>query len=213
MTQRTSGLRSILSARWVYSGFQAAVGSRRYYEQLVAAYVRPQPGDRILDIGCGPADILGVLGVVDYVGFDSEERYIRSAEERWGGSGARFELGDVSEVDLHDFGSFDVVLAVGVLHHLDDAPAAGVFDIAMRVLNPGGRVVTVDPCHEDGQHPVARLLISNDRGQNVRSAEEYRRLATTRFTDAHVDVRRDLLRVPYSHAIVTSSRSSDAEGV
>jgi SAM-dependent methyltransferase len=207
MAQTTHGLRGLLSNRWAYSGFQSLVGASHYYEKLVSDYIRPFAGARILDIGCGPADVLPFLGSADYVGFDSEERYIASARARYPERAMHLHTGDVRDVLLDDSVGFDIVLAIGVLHHLDDERASRLFELAAECLRVGGRVVTVDPCFETQQNIVARTLIQNDRGQNVRTASQYRQLAEGYFASLNVHVRRDLLRLPYSHAIVTAQET------
>lgn len=202
MAQKTSGLRAILSLPTVYEGFQRALGSERLRTTLVARHIRPVPGQRMLDIGCGPGDVLACLPAgVDYVGFDLSESYISAARERYGDRG-RFFVGDVGMVELESLGEFDRVLAMGVLHHLSDDEVLRLFRIASAVLRDGGTVTTIDPCFAVGQSRVARYVVSRDRGQNVRSSEEYGALAREWFGDVVVHEFHDLLRIPYTHAVL-----------
>jgi hypothetical protein len=46
------------------------------------------------------------------------------------------------------------------------------------------------------------LLVANDRGRHVRTPEATAALVRTRFPVAEVIVRHDLLRPPYTYAIV-----------
>jgi SAM-dependent methyltransferase len=96
-------------------------------------------------------------------------------------------------------GGFDIVLATGVLHHLDDEEARELFRTAREALRPGGRLVTLDGCYVDGQSRMARYLLSRDRGKFVRAPEAYVRLARSQFEDVQASVRDDLLRIPYTH--------------
>src|SRR5262245_55988684 len=59
--ERRSGIRRVLGYARAYELLQHAVGSRRSHVTFVTDYVRPRPGDRILDLGCGPAHILEAL--------------------------------------------------------------------------------------------------------------------------------------------------------
>jgi SAM-dependent methyltransferase len=100
-----------------------------------------QSGCKILDIGCGPARILERLpDSVEYVGFDPSEKYIEAARSRYGRSPLRsFHVQGIDEADLGgNTGYFDVVLAIGVLHQLDDDQAAKVFRLAKLALTGGG---------------------------------------------------------------------------
>ena len=61
--------------------------SRGGRSKYVRDYVRPVAKDKILDIGCGPADILNYLPDVDYTGFDSNPKYIVAARKRFDNRG------------------------------------------------------------------------------------------------------------------------------
>ena len=204
MAQRTTGWRSMFSVPAVYRFAQRSIGSPEVRQSFVDEYVRPTDGDRVLDIGCGTGDIVQLLAGVTYLGYDPSAEYIAAARERYGELGD-FQVGSVGSVELAP-ATFDICIAKGVLHHLDDAAAVDLIQEAARVLRPGGRLVTMDPVFADGQPRVARFLASRDRGQNVRNIEGYTALARTGFAQVDGSVRHDLLRVPYSHALITCTR-------
>lgn len=202
--ERTSGLRSVLSSPRLYEIFQMAVGAGGYRERLVREHICPAPGMRVLDIGCGPGSMLDWLPDVRYVGFDPSPAYIAAASARFGGRGS-FLVGGIDDLSNADLGRFDLVMAQGVLHHVDDETGSRLFALAARVLDPGGRVITIDPCLSPAQSRSARALITRDRGRHVRTAQDYRILAAAVFGDVAVEERSDLLRIPYTHAIVSAS--------
>ncbi|WP_230534602.1 class I SAM-dependent methyltransferase [Microvirga roseola] len=180
MAQDVSGLRAVLSHPWVYNLSQALMGANRNRRWLQRDFIQAQPGERVLDVGCGTADILSVLPDVEYVGFDISEPYIRHARERWGDRGSFFAQ-HLDDRSLVPHGRFDLVLATGFLHHLDDDEVRGLLALLATCLRPDGRVITVDPCFSKDQNPVAKFIISKDRGRNVRSPEEYEVLARGDF--------------------------------
>ena len=200
MAEITSGLRAILNHPLVYRSVQWLVGAERL-RRHIASLLEPRPGLRVLDIGCGPADLLAHLPGVDYVGFDSSANYISAAQRRFGTSGRFFQEELKPETNL-ELGDFDCIVAVGLLHHLDDQAAARLFEIARGRLQPGGRLVTVDCCWAEDHHPLARWLIARDRGQNVRRLEDYRALATPQFARVDSQCRHNLLHIPYSHTVM-----------
>lgn len=196
-------LNSILEQPAVYKLFSALVGAQNSQSAFVNQYVRPAAGSRILDIGCGPGNILDHLPQVDYFGFDFNPSYIESATRRYGHRG-QFFCQRVSEarVFLEQPESFDIVLAIGILHHLDDTEAIRLFDIARHALKKGGRLVTFDGCYVDEQSRAAKYLLSRDRGRFVRDEKGYAGLAKTRFDEVRVSIRHDLLHIPYTHIIL-----------
>jgi SAM-dependent methyltransferase len=205
MAQTTTGLRSILSAAVVYDLFQSLVGADSLRRTIARDYLLDGPHRRILDVGCGTAEILRFLpDDVEYVGFDASPDYIESAKKRFGRRGTFFAK-LVTDADLGNLGQFDLVIAMSVLHHLSDAEADHVFGLGARALTDEGRMFSNDPTFVPGQSQIARAVIKRDRGRNVRSPEGYRALAEPRFAQVTVDVRHDLLHIPYSHALMTCS--------
>ena len=196
-----NGLYSLLTLPSVYRLFRTIVrrnGSRIY----ISEYVRPVPGEKVLDIGCGPGDILEDLPAVDYLGFDINPKYVEAAKKRFGRRG-RFFSGDVGLTAIdQEAASFDLVLATGVLHHLNDNDAVSLFNLARRALKPGARLITYDGCFVAGQPKLARFVVSRDRGQYVRESAEYAKLAAQVFPQVRSFIRHDLLRIPYTHVIL-----------
>jgi SAM-dependent methyltransferase len=202
MSQVQGGVRAILAAPRILQLFKWLVGGRSGLSAFVNEYVRPRPGDNLLDIGCGIGDVVEHLPEVNYTGFDTSAEYILSARQRYGNRGRFFcERVDVAHCEE---GAYDLVLSIGVLHHLDDPEALNLFRLAAHALKPGGRLITLDGCFTPDQSRLARFIISRDRGQNVRTEEGYRRLATQicslRLLAVHI--RHNLLRTPYTHIIL-----------
>jgi len=202
MAQITTGFRSIFSHPAIYNLAQRGVGAERARRMLVRDYFPPMQDKYMLDIGCGTAEILRHLPEeMVYSGFDASEAYIDEARRVFGHRGEfRAEL--VSEATLDGMAQFDIVLAFGLLHHLDDDDAASLFRLAVQALKPDGMLITMDPVFSPGQHPLARWLISRDRGRSVRTPESYHALARTSFPQVNHHLRHDMLNIPYSHSIM-----------
>ena len=205
MGQITKGLRSILSNPWMYALSQELFGASKVRKHFVADFVRPRSGDHVLDIGCGPAEIIDHLPVADYWGFDISPAYIHQAQKKYGNAG-HFFCKELTAEDLTALPKFDIALAIGVLHHLDDRTALTLLDLARQALKPGGRLITLDPCFEPGQNPLARIFISWDRGQNVRTREGYKALVAKIFPKHQAEVRHKK-GVPYTHCFMECTQS------
>lgn len=205
MAQTTSGLRAVLSHPRIYSSFQSLMGARKFRTNFVSRYIRPFPGMTLLDVGCGPADILAYLPEINYWGFDISEDYIGKARRSFGHRG-HFHCKQLQVDDLDRLPQFDVVLAIGLLHHLDDEVALDVLRLAHRALRTGGRLLTVDPCLDPSQNAISRFLVSKDRGQNVRNKTGYAALAGAVFGDFSAELRHQAW-IPYTHCFMECVKS------
>lgn len=197
MAEVTSGIKAILSYPAVYACFQFLMGGNKARAAFVEEFIRPEPGMRILDVGCGPAGILDFLPEVEYWGFDICQPYIVQAKARFPQRG-HFACKQLEAEDLVLLPKFDLVLALGLLHHLDDSRAVELVRLAGEALNPTGRFVSIDPCLDPSQGFLARFLVRNDRGRNVRNRQGYESLVREVFSWQRVEVRHQVW-VPYTH--------------
>ena len=208
MAQKTDGLRAILSHPVFYDALQTVLGARRGRSRMMADYIKPKANDRVLDIGCGTGELFPYFPAgVTYVGFDLSPDYIEAARKRYG-SRARFECMDVAEFEDEQLiqDGVDLVVAIGILHHLDDDQSRALFDTAFSMLKPGGRFISMDGTLIPDQSRIARSLILRDRGQNIREPEEYASLASHSFANVRHQIRHDLIFVPYTHCILECTR-------
>jgi SAM-dependent methyltransferase len=202
MTQLTTGLRSILSSPAIYELLQVAMGAKSGREDFVHKDLRLTGGESIVDVGCGPAALLAHLPeTVSYVGFDPSEAYVVAARNRYGNR-AKFIHGVFGhEEATANKSRFDVAILSGVLHHLSDHEVVDTLTNLATTIRPHGKVVTLDPTFVPKQNPVARLLIANDRGRNVRTPEQYLALARQALPNSTGYIRHRRW-VPYTHWIM-----------
>jgi SAM-dependent methyltransferase len=185
----------------LYDGLQSVLGAYEWRRKLVLERVVPKlpRGGAVLDIGCGTAAILDSLPAsVHYVGYDRNERYINIARSRYRNRNAVFFCEDFKGVASQRSGRFHAILALGLIHHLDDDEVTTLFQSAKDVMNEDGVLVTSDPLLTPDQSFIARYLVSRDRGKNVRTEREYLQLAKANFAMVEAIVDKNPLRIPYS---------------
>jgi len=104
--------------------------------QAVLDLLNPQPGERILDLGCGDGALTErlVAAGANVVGVDSSADMVRAAKDR--GLDARVVDGYTLEFDSE----FDAVFSNAAMHWMKRDPDAIVAG-AYRALKPGGRFV------------------------------------------------------------------------
>ncbi len=158
-----------------------------------------------LDIGCGPGYAIEYLPESDYIGFDTDQRYINYARDRYGQSGFFF-CQELNDETINNMESFDLVIMNGLLHHLDDRDVIALFKRIKRLLKPSGKIVTLDGCYVERQSPIARKLLDLDRGNYVRDEKMYVSLASEVFGSAIPHIRHDLFRIPCTLLIMQVSQ-------
>jgi SAM-dependent methyltransferase len=199
-------LRRVLASPVVYSSLMTALGAGSGMRRFVREYLRVRPGERVLDLGCGPGRLYPALPRVEYCGLDVDAGYLARARALF--RDARFEQQDVSTgCPQFDLRGFDLIVASGLLHHLPDAAVNRTLAFCHDRLRTGGRLVALDCAFEEGQSWLSRMLVARDRGQFIRRGRGYLDLARAYFPGATLSIRHDLLRVPYCHAIVVCEKA------
>lgn len=107
----------------------------------VHKFLRPQPGQKILDAGCARGRFIPSLAQTgaDLYGVDLTWKLIRSASAAI--PAARFANGSLSALPFAD-SAFDAVYCVEALEHLPDT-ALALSEMA-RVLKPAGTLLIID---------------------------------------------------------------------
>lgn len=147
------------------------------------ALVKPRPGMRVLDLGCGTgeptAELHDALGAFETVGVDSSDAMLAKAAPRARG-GLRFEKGDLGAFSSP--ATWDLVFSNAAVHWVPDHPA--LFARLAAVLAPGGQLAIQMPANDDhpshaiaariaGEPPFRAALGGHVRASPVLPVEEY----------------------------------------
>lgn len=126
------------------------LGKEREFREMVVELAGVQPGDRVLDLGCGTGSLTMVAGARvgpggEVHGIDAAPEMIDVARHKAAKMEmeADFRVGLIEDIPFPD-DYFDLVLSSFVLHHLPDDLKRKGFVETYRVLKPGGRFVAVD---------------------------------------------------------------------
>ena len=129
----------------------------RFSEPLAAQFVdvaQLRPGQRALDVGCGPgaltARLVSLLGPDAVSAVDPSAPFVAAARDRF--PGTDIARGSAESLDFPD-DTFDATMASLVVHFMTD-PAAGLAEMA-RVTRPGGVVAATVWNHGSGNGPLS----------------------------------------------------------
>jgi ubiquinone/menaquinone biosynthesis C-methylase UbiE len=203
--QDDSGFKSLLSMSWVYELFQNLVGAGRMRRWLSQNFWRLQSGQKVVDVGCGPAVIRKHLPPdIQYVGFDISEKYIATACRKYGDQGT-FLVGtaeDFIQKPDERMRDADLVICTGLLHHLNDEETLQILTLAKMILRPGGRLVCLEPTFLIHQGSFSRWIMRRDRGRNVRTETEWKAIVARVFPTLSSNIIVGMLRIPYIHIVI-----------
>jgi len=124
--------------------------SKPWLNELYTSFLNIKPGQKIVDVGCGPGDFTRQLARLSkqkatILGIDSNEKSIRAAttdtKKARLSQCVSYELGDVYKIPLED-GYADLTCCRTLLMHLTE-PLKAVKEMA-RVTRTGGSVVALE---------------------------------------------------------------------
>lgn len=208
MAERTKGIHRIVTVPALYTWVQSFLGGPEAKDRIARELFAGLKGKRVVEIGCGP----GLWSVhlqhaASYVGVDRNAQHIEAAKNRYGTFHTSFLCGDWADsCVIRAIGACDAVVAIGILHHLDDAIAKSVLAQSVALLRPTGVFIGLEPVYHDRQNPLARLLKWLDSGKNIRAESGYLALFPKELA-LETRVATDLMRVPYSHVLIKGIRA------
>ncbi|MFC4372649.1 methyltransferase domain-containing protein [Nocardia halotolerans] len=121
------------------------------------------PGERALDIGCGPGKLVRALGAAvgpagEAVGVDPSAAAIADSRRRDRAAHHRYERGPAQELPFAD-AEFDAVTCTFVMHHIPEQHREAALAQMWRVVRPGGRVLLADAAPAPWLRRVLRPLL------------------------------------------------------
>ncbi|HUZ63197.1 MAG TPA: methyltransferase domain-containing protein, partial [Acetobacteraceae bacterium] len=138
------------AARYDLTVWLMTLGRERAFREKILQLARLQPGEAVLDVGCGTGTLaiaakrrVGPAGAV--YGIDASPEMLARADRKARKAGFKIALKQAAAQELpFPDARFDAVLTTLVLHHLPRRAREQCAREIARVLKPGGRVLAVD---------------------------------------------------------------------
>jgi ubiquinone/menaquinone biosynthesis C-methylase UbiE len=138
------------------------------YRRHIARNLPATAGKHVLDIGCGIGSFRPYFAG-PYTGIDINPAYIAEARQR---HQASFEAMDCTRLGFADC-SFDEVVTIATLHHIDDDAVARMVAEALRVCRPGGHFHVIDAILPVAPSLFKTVLFRLDRGDHPRTLTQH----------------------------------------
>lgn len=141
----------IPAARWrpltpCYDGFVRLFFGRT--TRRIATVLNPLPGQKILDVGCGPGNLILELKrrqpAAEITGLDVDPEILQIARNKLEHAGITATLVQASAAAIPLDGPFDAVTSTLMIHHLNADEKLGMLREIYRLLKPGGKLYLYD---------------------------------------------------------------------
>ena len=180
MSQRINQIYNFINSPLVYRIIQYIMSGTSFRNSIIKKNIKKN-NLKILDIGCGPAQILEQIPRCDYYGYDIDQRSIQYAKKKYRQKNYHFYCKKFNKTEIKKLPKFDFVIFFGILHHLSNKEADKMLTLCKRIMKKNSKLLTEDPILVEKQNIIAKFLIEKDRGTNVRQKKEYINLLKKHF--------------------------------
>lgn len=132
----------------------------------------------VIDVGCGTGVLSSLFDKKKYFGFDIDPSIIKHAKIKH--PGYKFAVGNIVNFKIKK--KYDLVIVIGVLHHLDDADLTKSVQTLNSLLSDDGKIVIIEAIYPIHKWNVVGQLIRNvDKGNHIRNTSDYVRFINTKL--------------------------------
>ena len=180
MTQRKNQIYNFINNPLIYKIIQGVMSGTSFRNSIIKKNITKN-NLKILDIGCGPAQILEHIPKCDYYGYDIDRRSIQYAKKKYYQKNYHFYCKKFNKTELKKLPKFDFIIFFGILHHLSNKEVHEILKLCKKLMKKNSKILTEDPILLENQNVFAKFLIKKDRGLNVRDKQEYINLLKKHF--------------------------------
>ena len=163
-------IKKILNIPIIYHLSQKVFLADNFRKKILQKLITKKNCD-VLDIGCGPGNMINYLSYKKYYGFDTDKNYIKYAKNKY--VDCIFFCEKFTKSSLKKITKVDVIILFGILHHVSDRETLNLINKLKLSLKKNSKIIILDPVYIKKQNKFAKFLIDHDRGGYVRTAKEY----------------------------------------
>ena len=172
MSQRKNQIYNFINNTLIYKIIQGVMSGTSFRNSIIKKNITKK-NLKILDIGCGPAQILEHIPQCDYYGYDIDRRSIQYAKKKYHQKNYHFYCKKFNKTELKKLPKFDFIIFFGILHHLSNKEVHEILKLCKKIMKKNSKLLTEDPIFLKNQNIIAKFLIKKDRGLNVRKKQQY----------------------------------------
>ena len=196
MSQRKNQIYNFINNPLIYKIIQGVMSGTSFRNNIIKKNITKN-NLKILDIGCGPAQILEHIPQCDYYGYDIDRRSIQYAKKKYHQKNYHFYCKKFNKTELKKLPKFDFIIFFGILHHLSNKEVHEILKLCKKIMKKNSKLLTEDPILLENQNIIAKFLIKKDRGLNVRKKQQYIDLLKKHFKKIKNEVTHQYF-IPYT---------------
>jgi ubiquinone/menaquinone biosynthesis C-methylase UbiE len=133
---------------------------------------------KTLDIGCGTGEHSILFDSKQYNGIDISKKYVYNAKKR---HKSNFFVMDAQNIRFPD-NSFDNILILGILHHVNDEIADNILKEAKRLSKSNTKILIMEDIPVTSKiNIIGKLMHYLDTGRYIRKIGAYEKIISKQF--------------------------------
>ena len=180
---------------YLYDFLSVLSGNINSFRKTIRANLSCEKNIKVLDWGCGTGIFSTLFNHDGYHGIDVDEKRIRYAKKKY----PEYNFEYVRDFNDHSYELYDMILFVGVLHHMNDRIIKENISMIIKHLKLNGKIIAIEPTLT-GLKYRDKFICYLDRGAFIRSSFDYIKLFEKHF---------DLYFRRINTSIITKLWSSD----
>lgn len=163
-------------------------------KKILKDYTLKYKYDSVLDLGCGTGYITKFFPKSKYLGLDIDKQALNYAKKR----NKNYKFIEGNAVFFRTKQKFDLIVIIGVLHHLNDFESNKALTNVSKKLTKRGRVIIIEAVPPINKYNLlSKFLRSLDRGHFIRGFSSYNRMIANKL-EVHRKERRKGITFDYA---------------
>lgn len=132
----------------------------------------------VLEVGCSAGNVSALFQEIpcEFLGIDIDDAVIRFAKRRFSAfKHMAFKTENLMNIDRSD-ASFDLIIFIGMCHHVEDRELTKLLQKAGTLLNPDGKIIVADLIIGEKSSWLEKFLLRADAGDFIRTQASLREI-------------------------------------
>lgn len=147
-------------------------------KKIIKDFLKKYQPKSVLDLGCGSGSLSSLFRKESYLGFDIDEDLIEYAKSIHPG----YKFLNLSSTNFYLNQKFEMILIVGVLHHLNNLDTDKTLSLTKKHLKKNGHILIIEAIWPIFKiNLIGKFLRMIDKGNFIRTTDRYQKMVVRHF--------------------------------